>query len=167
MIWLLIVIVIAALPVWMFFAPVEASLDTRVPVVVLRWRLFGRASFFFEEEEFWLRINLVFWQWQWRLADLTNRTKKAKAKTKNVQVKKGKSRFSFRKVIRIMKCLQIKQCDLALRPDNYVVTAQLYPLNFIKLPYPYKFSIDFTGDSYLLMKITTAPWRVVYAWLRN
>jgi hypothetical protein len=71
----------------------------------------------------------------------------------------------MRKIKRIIKGVHVNEWQLAVDTGDYARNAQLYPLNFIPAFYRHLL-INFTGDNYLIIKIQSRAWKIIYAMLR-
>jgi hypothetical protein len=165
MVWIVILVVIILLFLWILLAPVIIWIDTRVPVIDMRLKSIGGASIRMEESEFCLRVEVFFFHFYRRFKDLGGKKREGKS---SVHKNEKKSRPNILPhVLRMIKSCKVREFELSICPDDYTLTAKLYPLNFIALPAFRNISIHFRGENYLLTKITTAPWRIAYAWIRK
>ena len=162
---LIILSIILLLILWIILAPIELFLDTRIPIVYLRIVSIGIASVQFREGELWLSIRVFFMQFHWRIQDLSKKEKIST--TKPVRKKNSKGGKVLTRVLRVLKSLRIRTFELRLKPQDYTVAGQLYPLNFIPLPGPCKLSVSFSEEAYLLLRTTTAPWRIALALIKK
>ena len=157
--------VIILLLLWIFFAPLELIIDTRVPLALMRLRSIGKVSIDLQQDDLWVSLKVFFMRFHWRLQDLA----KKKSVTKSTSVKKQKVATGkpFAKMLRVLKSIEVKNFELQLSPPDYALTGQLYPLNFIALPAPYKLSVTFSEEAYLMVRTTTAAWRIALALIRK
>jgi len=66
MLWVVLLLIILLL-VWILLSPLEFKIDTRVPVIMIRWNAIGSATLLFENEEWWLKIRVLFFAKKWNL----------------------------------------------------------------------------------------------------
>ena len=160
--------VIILLLLWIFFAPLELIIDTRVPLALMRLRSIGKVSIELQQDDLWVSLKVFFMRFHWRLQDLAKKTRKRSA-TKSPSEKKQKVATGkpFAKMLRVLKSIEVKNFELQLSPPDYALTGQLYPLNFIALPAPYKLSVTFSEEAYLMVRTTTAAWRIALALIRK
>jgi len=142
--------------VWLLIAPVTFSIDTRTPCVALNYRTVGNATLWFNEE--WLlRIKILFYKKVIRLETLKSKSRKNKKK-------KGKTRgkFTLAKILWVMKTFRLVEWKLAIDTGDFTEDAWLYPLNF-STALGDKVRINFTDENFLCLKIRNRPWKILYA----
>lgn len=165
MIWLIILIVFLSFVCWLLISPFRMIVDTRIPMTELRWVSIGRVRIWYEGE-WWLSMQILFFQKTMRLSEIKAKPKKIKnAKAKEKPGKKMKISRMLMKGIRVIKTFRVNEWQLAIDTGDHTRNAQLYPLNF--LPYAFKhLHINFRDENYLVLKIRNRPWKILYALLR-
>ncbi len=66
---------------------------------------------------------------------------------------------------RVLATFRVEQWQLAIDTGDYVLNAQLYPVNFLPRCYGH-LQINFTGENYGYIRIRNRPWQLLYAYLR-
>ena len=166
MIWLLIILCfVLLLLVWFLISPVVLEVDTRVPYAAFRWLSIGNARIWHEEDEWWLRIQFLFFHKKMRVAAMKGKPRKAKTITDKRRPHKKVSRGRLlAKLLGVIKTCRVTEWRLSIDTGDYVRNAQLYPLNF--LPYAFRhLEVNFTDENYLVLKLRSRPWKMMYAYL--
>lgn len=170
--FLITLLVLVALLSWLMLAPLEVLIDTRLAVVSMRWVSIGKATIVFEENNFWLRVNVFFISFRRNMSAPTAKSTKKKPVEKH-QKKEGPGQQKsapkkwIKKIFAAIATTRVKRLEVALCPDNFLLAGILYPINFFPLPKSYKVSVGFGAESYLLLRVTALPWRIGFALLRN
>jgi len=165
MIALIILLSVVLLLIWIFFSPIELFIDTRRPIVAVRWRTIGNVSIQFEENEFWLRGQILSITWRWQMKEIQSKPKEEPS----IRKKKRKANFQklIRRMWRMIRTFHIKQFEVAFSPEDYCLSGQLYPLNYLSAVGLKNVEINFRGENYLVARIVSAPWRMMYAFIRK
>lgn len=160
---LLFILLIAA---WILLSPLELKIDTRVPVIMIQWKSIGSAMLLYEEEEWWLKVRVLFFYKNWSLMQLifANR-KKRKTKVETRRKKSGRKSGTPLKFFKILKTFHIVQWEIAISTDDNTTNARWYYLNF--LPFMRKHvHINFFDENYLVLIIRNKAWRMAYAFMK-
>lgn len=162
---LFIILAILLLLMWFFFSPIELSIDTRFPIATVRWRTIGNVSIQFYDGEFWLKGRIFFVRWKWRIKDFQSRPKKQLAKKKRT----GKTNFLkvLSRMWRMVQTFHVKEYEVAISPQDYCIAGKLYPLNYLPASRLQNVFINFYGANYFMVKVVSAPWRMMYAFIRK
>jgi hypothetical protein len=68
------------------------------------------------------------------------------------------------KMVKLIKSCRVSEWQLAVDTGDYTCNARLFPLNY--LPYTFEHVyINFRDDNYLVVKIRSRPWKMLYAFL--
>ena len=166
MVWIILPIFLFLFICWLFIAPLELQIDTRIPRACLRWRSIGSADVTYQDECWWLNLKVLFFHKQWDLEKLIFRKKK---KTRNkIERKKPirKKRNRARKFFNVIKTFRVKKWQIAIDTGDVTKNAWLYALNFSPKTRQHLY-INFTEENYLLLIIRNAPWKLAYAFLKK
>src|SRR5436190_22127539 len=90
--WIIILIFLLLILCWLFIAPLELEVDTRIPKASLRCTSIGRANVSYQNETWWLNLRVLFFHKQWDLEKLIFRTKKKKKPRKRGYKKKSRKK---------------------------------------------------------------------------
>ncbi|MGZ8557234.1 MAG: hypothetical protein ACXWWC_02820 [Chitinophagaceae bacterium] len=166
MIWLL--VVLASLLIflgWLLVSPVELEIDSRIPNAKLRWASAGKAVIWYDDE-WWLSMRILFYKKTIRFSEIKRKPKKIKeAAAKKKPEKRVKRNRPLKKIVRMIKTFRVTDWKLALDTGDYTLNAQIFPLNFF--PYTFKhLLINNSDENYLVLKIRSRPWKMLYAFLR-
>jgi hypothetical protein len=161
-VWIIILIFFLIL-CWFFFAPLQFVIDTRIPLISLRWFSIGKAILTFEDDKWFLRIWVLFFHKQWEVEKLFFKKKKIKRIKKPKQ--KRKRKFKWSKMFRALKTFRVRKYEIAIDTGDYVLNAWLYPLNFYP-PARKHVHINFFDENYLVLEVRNIPWRLVYAFIK-
>jgi len=165
MIWFLVFVVIFLLVFLLLLSPLELSIDTRIPLIVMRWGRVGKAMFTWKNEEWMISLDFLFFHRKWSLEKIIYGTKKTSKRSEKKQKTKRKSR-DWRRLFQVLRSFQVSKWQLVIDSDDYVQNAYLYPLNF--MPYVRNHvRINFLDENYLVATIKNTPWRMISAWIKN
>ena len=165
--WIIILIFLLLILCWLFIAPLELEVDTRIPEASLRWTSIGRANVSYQNETWWLDLRVLFFHKQWDLEKLIFRTKKKK-KTRKRGYKKevSKKGSRARKFLNVVKTFRVTKWQIAVDTGDVTKNAWLYALNFT--PHTRRhLHINFTDENYMLLVIRNSPWKLAYAFLKK
>jgi hypothetical protein len=165
MLWIILLLLLF-IPAWVLLSPLEFQIDTRVPVIMLQWKSMGSATLLYEDEEWWLKVRVLFFSKKWNLVQMIFADRK-KRKKKNLSRKKRgrKKSIPVLKFYKILKTFQIVQWQIAFCSDDNTKNARCYYLNF--LPSTRKHvQINFFDENYLVLIIRNRAWRMAYAFLK-
>ena len=161
--WLIFILILLVLILaWIFIAPLQIQIDTRIPEVYVRWVSLGKAKLVFDEDKWWLKISVFFISKKWELEKLLHNPRK---KVKKVKLKPGTKKSKFlRRLFKIIKSSRITRWQIAIDTGDNVKNAWLYHLNFY--PAFCHLHINFFDENYLFLEIRNAPWKMVYALMK-
>lgn len=166
MMWVIgIVIFLLFILFLLLLSPFSLEVDTRIPGAFFYWQNIGHAAIWYDEE--WkLSIQLFFYSKTMRILELKKKSGKKKTAVQKKKTIKEGSRFrNIQKMVRVLKTFHVTEWKLALDTGDYTRNAQLYPLNFI--PYAAEhLHINFTGETYLLLKTRNRLWNILIAYFR-
>lgn len=149
---------------WILLAPFIIEVDTRIPEAQVRWRSIGHARIWFEDE-WWFSFQVFFYRKTIRLSGIKAKPQKAKPPVKKKKTKKLKLTRVLIKAIRVIKTFRLREWQLYFDSGNYLLNAQIYPLNYLPFAYRHVY-INFMDENYLVLKATNQPWKIVYNILR-
>ena len=163
-VWIILPIFLLLIICWLFIAPLELQIDTRIPRASLRWVSVGQAVVTYKNDCWRLNVSVLFFHKQWDLAKLILKKKKktmGKRKRKKTIAKKS---YRARKFFNVIKTFQVKKWQLAIDTGDVTTNARLYALNFITRRHLY---INFAEENHLLVIIRNAPWKLAYAFIKQ
>ena len=163
--WIILPIFLLLIICWLFIAPLELQIDTRIPRACLRWVAIGQVVITYQNDYWWLNLRVLFFHKQWDLAKLVFQKKKTKAKRKR-KLTTGKKIHRARKFFNVIKTFQVKKWQLAIDTGDVTRNAWLYALNFTPSTRRHLY-INFTEENYLLVIIRNAPWKLAYAFIKK
>ena len=161
--WVIVFILPLLILGWLLLAPLQLQIDTRIPEISFRWISVGKAKIVYEQDKWWLKISVFFFFKQWDLEGLIFKPKK-KVRKNRPKTKRGLSKW-LRKLFKLLKTFRVTKWRIAIDTGDDVRNAWLYSLNF----YPgirRHFCVNFFDESYLLLEIRNAPWKMVYALMK-
>lgn len=166
MLWIIILALLIFIPAWILLAPLELKIDTRVPLIMARWKSIGTATLVYEDEEWWLKIQVLFFAKKWNLVQMifTDREKKKKM-VRSSRRKSKRKHMPILKFFKILKTFKMVQWKMVVSADDNTENARWYWLNFFPLTKQYV-RINFTEENYLLLVIKNKVWRIAYAFLK-
>lgn len=77
MLWIVVLLLLILLPAWMLLSPLQFEIDTRVPIIMVKWKSIGNATVFYKDDELWLRVRVLFFSKKWFGANVFCEQKKA------------------------------------------------------------------------------------------
>lgn len=165
MLWILLSLILL-LPAWLLLSPLEFKIDTRVPVIMVRWKSIGSATLLYEDEEWWLNIRVWFFSGKWNLLQMIFADRKKNKKVAQSPVKKsGRKHMPVSRFFKILKTFQIVQWEIAVSADDNTVNARRYWLNFFPLTRGH-IHVNFFDENYLVLIIRNKAWRMAYAFIK-
>jgi hypothetical protein len=164
MLWITLFLFISILG-WLLLSPLEVKIDTRVPMTRVRWKNVGNATLFYEDDQWWLEVFVLFFSKKWNLMQIsfTDRKKKKKAQSRRKK-NRGKS-TTILKFFKILKTFQIVQWEIAFSADDNTKNAYWYWLNFFPLTRRHV-HINFIDENYLVFVIRNKAWQIAYAYIK-
>ena len=163
--WIVLVIFLLVLICWIFLAPIEFQIDTRVPHARVRWISIGNAVVEYLDDRWVLKLRLLFFYKQWELGKIGS----AKKKKKRLQKPKSKERRvktkSIMKVFHVLRTFRVTHWEIAIDTGDVIENAWLYALNFYAPVHRHLF-INFSDENYLLLEARNTPWKLAYAFIR-
>jgi len=163
-IWSILILFVLSLLVWLLVSPFEFIIDTRVPVVMVRWITIGKIILVYEDEEWHVKMQVLFFNWKRPLSKIifSRGTKKKPAK----KITKRKGRYmSLQKLWQLFNSFRIDRLEVVISNDNMINNAWLYPLNFLPSTRQHV-HVNFIGENYLLLIIRNTGWRMLYAFIK-
>jgi len=164
MVWIVSLLILLLL-IWILLSPLEFKIDTRVPVIMIRWKAIGSAALIFENEEWWLKIRVLFFSKKWNLIQMFFSGKKKRAKINKKRRKENvrKKKTIFR-ILKVLKTFRIVEWEIAYSAEDNVKNAYWYWLNFFPLTRKHV-HINFRDENYLIVVIKNKIGRMVYAFI--
>lgn len=165
MLWIILSLIILLL-LWILLSPLEFRIDTRVPVIMIQWTTIGSAVLVFENEEWQLKLRVLFFSKKWDLVQMIFADRKEKKKMPQARKeKKERKQMPVVKFFKILKTFQMVHWEMALSADHYTVNAWWYWLNFFPLTRGHV-QINFVDKNYLVLVIKNKAWRMIYAFIK-
>ena len=165
MLWIVLLLMIL-LCVWILLSPLEFKVDTRVPVIMIRWKAIGSAALIFENEEWWLKMRVLFFSKKWNLIRMFLPARERQKKINKIRRKKKRSeRERIFKFFKIFRTFQVVQWEVAFSADDYEKNAYWYWFNFFPLTRQHV-HINFMDENYLILIIKNRIGRMVYAFIK-
>jgi hypothetical protein len=165
MLWIILLLIILLLA-WILLSPLQFEIDTRVPVIMVQWKSIGNATLFYEDEEWWLQIRVLFFSKKWNLVQMIFAGRKKKEKVAQSHIRKsGRKSMPVLKFFKILKTFQIVHWKIAFSADDYSENAWWYWLNFFPLTRKHVY-INFDDKNYIVLVIRNKAWRIAYAFIK-
>jgi hypothetical protein len=164
MLWIILLLIILLLA-WILLSPLEFKIDTRVPVIMVQWKSIVNATLFFEGEEWWLKIHVLFFSKKWNLIQIIFSDKLRKRTDKSRKKKKSGKYKQISRFFKILKTFQIVQWEIAFSADDNTDNAYWYWLNFLPSTRQHV-HVNFFDESYLVLVIKNKAWRVAHAFIK-
>jgi hypothetical protein len=165
MLWIILLLIILLLA-WILLSPLEFKIDTRVPVIMVQWKSIGNATLFFEGEEWWLKIHVLFFSKKWNLIQIIFSDKLKRKRTDKSRKKKKSGKYKqISRFFKILKTFQIVQWEIAFSADDNTDNAYWYWLNFLPSTRQHV-HVNFFDESYLVLVIKNKAWRVAHAFIK-
>lgn len=121
---------------------------------------------FYEDEEWWLKIRVLFFSKKWNLMQMIFADRKKKEKVPQSRKRKsGRKYMPVLKFFKILKTFQIVQWEIAFSAGDYTENAWWYWLNFFPLTRKHV-HVNFVDENYLVLVIQNKAWRMAYAFIK-
>jgi len=165
MFWIILLLIIL-IPAWILLSPMEFKIDTRVPIIMIRWKAIGSAVLLFENEEWWLKIRVLFFSKKWNLVQrfFSGKKKRRKINKKRRKEDLRKNKTIFR-ILKVFKTFRIVEWEIAYSTEDNVKNAYWYWLNFFPLTRQHV-HINFIDENYLIVVIKNKIGRMLYAFIK-
>lgn len=166
MVWVLgIFLFICLVLLWLLVSPLVLEIDSRKPVVMLKWISIGKATIWYDEEG-WFSFRVLFFHKTFRLAEIKSKPKKTgdREKAKTPRKRRNLSRMR-KKMVRVLRTFRIEEWRAAIDTGDYSFNAQIYPLNFFPKLRDH-LQINFSDENYLYVRMRNRPLKMLYAFLR-
>jgi len=164
MILIVLLVLILLLVCWLLFSAFELRIDTRIALASFRWISIGKIFLVYENDTWWLRLQLFFFKKEWTLQQLFSGKRKKLPQPAAGKKKKSKT-IPWRKFFTLLKTFRVVQWKVVADTGNYPLNAQLYPLNFYP-PFQKHVVVNFNDENYVVLVIRNSPWRLLYAWIK-
>jgi len=165
-VWIILSIFLFLIICWLFIAPLELQVDTRIPKACLRWATIGRAIVTYQDDRWLLNLRVLFFRKQWDLQKLIGRKRKRTSDKRERKKTTGKKRNPARKFLNVIKTFRVNKWQIAIDTGDVTKNAWLYALNFSPNMRQHLY-INFTDENYLLLIVRNAPWKLAYAFLKK
>jgi hypothetical protein len=164
MLWIVSLLII--LLGWILLLPLEFKIDTRIPVIMVRLKFIGSAALQFENEEWWLKIRVLFFSKKWNLLQMFFPGKKKRKRiNKNRQKRDVRKNKTIFRILKVLKTFRVAQWEVAFSADDYAKNAYWYWLNFFQLTRQH-LHINFMDENYFVLVIKNRIGRMVYAFIK-
>ncbi len=161
----IVLVLVFAILLWLFFSPLSISIDTTVSEAKCTWKGIGKVLLIYKEDQWLLFIRVLFFTKEKNLSAPKKRDEKKKKERKKTEHKKKRNvRKLLKKGLRVAKSFTITEWRMSIDTGDHVHNAWLYPLNFM-LPGNHC-NINFYDENYLVLKAKNQLWRMLFAWLR-
>ena len=162
-VWVMIIFLfILSVLTWLLISPLILEIDTRIPVIEVRWVSIGKAMIWYENE--WLlSFRVLFFRKTVRMEAIKGKSGKKKVMP-GQRKKRGLKRMPLR-MLQVAGTFSVVQWKLAIDTGDYPLNGILYPLNFLPRVSGH-LSFNYNGENYLHAKLRNRPWKIVYAFFR-
>lgn len=164
MLWIILLLIISLLA-WILLSPLQFEIDTRVPVIMVQWKSIGNATLIYEDEEWWLKIRVLFFSKKWNLMQMIFTGRKKKKQDQSHRKKRTRKSVTVLKIFKIFKTFEIVHTEVAFSAEDNILNAQWYWLNFFPLTRQHV-HINFIEENYLVLVIRNKAWRMAYAFIK-
>lgn len=164
MLWIVVLLLLILLPAWMLLSPLQFEIDTRVPIIMVKWKSIGNATVFYKDDELWLRVRVLFFSKKWNLVQMFFANRKKQKKSDRRPKKKG-TKMSVMKIFKVLKTFQIVQWEMAISEAEDTENAYWYWLFFFPITRKH-IRINFIDGNYLILVIQNRLWRMAYAFIK-
>src|SRR5690348_16110679 len=123
MVWSIIFTMILILICWILFAPLELFVDTRAATIYLRWMGIGKAVVIYEDNNWWLKTQVLFFSKKWNIAKLIIEKSKRKERPSATSKHKKQKQFPAQKFLHLIKTFKIKRWQLCVDMGDNVLNA--------------------------------------------
>ena len=165
MLWVLLLLIILLL-VWLLFSPLEFNIDSRIPMISVRWKSIGNAILSYENNDWWLNIQVLFFSKQWNVEQMISTIRKKKKKMnqpdKEKKIRKSKPLGKF---LKILKTFEIVEWQVSFSKNDNAANARWYWLNYFPLTINHV-RVNFFDENYLVLVIRNVPWQIAYAFIK-
>ena len=151
---------------WLLIAPLEFQIDTRIPEASVRWKSIGRAVVTYQNEKWWLNVNVFFFRKRWDLEKLIFGKRKRKIRKHHHKKKVVKRPGWVKRILNVVKTFRLTQWQIAVDTGDVTKNAWLYALNFNQYTRRHLY-INFIDENYILLVIHNSPWKLAYAFLKK
>ena len=166
----IIIILIILLPlVWLLLAPIQLVINSKRDIYRIVWKGVAGAELIPVPGNLLLRFNILFWRKEIdAMAELARQQDKPKAPEKKKK-KKGRSKgwLSFKKIkrkgIRLLKSCNVKALRLNIDTHDYIYNSYLYPIFYLLDRGKKRLSINYTGESEVLLVVENRLYRMLIA----
>jgi len=172
MVWLILAAIFLALLSIILLTRLRIVIDSYGNIARISWGRAVHLSLTQKEDLPILRLWAFGLKRDWVLFELllgNNRASDTKEKTGRDVVKKkkrGRSRITFRRVMRMTSSFRIHTFKVDLDTDDYVLNAYLYPIVEIMRYRGVNVSVNFNGINGIVLDISNRPVRMLVAWLK-
>jgi hypothetical protein len=150
---------------WLLLSPLLISIDTRVPVVEVKWVSIASVSLFLREGKWLLKIHVLFYSSLKDLSSLIRRKRLPGKKAVNNKAKKPKHPLKIlRAIIRVAKSFTVKNWNLTFDTGDYTTNSRMYAL----YAYPIianHVHINYQSNNFFMLKMKNTPLRMLKAYL--
>ncbi len=160
---LLIGLLLVAPILWILFAPIVLRIDTKMGVYRVRWKGIASFQFSIQEDVPILSLHIWFWKKDFQPLDALSKARKPNSKKKAKKRKSRKKRNWRRLGLRLLHSFKVRQFDLMLDTDDFVLNSYLYPVFHMLHCKPLQLGINYQGESSLQLRIENRLIRLLKA----
>ncbi|MGB3075232.1 MAG: hypothetical protein WBB36_07915 [Chitinophagales bacterium] len=165
MIWLIAIFLIFLLFGYLLLAPFVLDIDSRKDLCIVRFHRLASGRLLVSDGSLQLEISIAGWKKQIDLL-LERKPKIKKASKKKSQRKQ--SRFSFKKILSITRSFKVNKCRFSFDSGNMQLNGYLFPgFYWLSRKTGKSFSINFLGDTELVLQIENNFARIAWAYFHN
>jgi hypothetical protein len=165
MVLLVFLVILLFLLGWLLLSPLLISIDTRVPVVEVKWVSIASISLILLEGKWRLKIHVLFYNTLKDLSSLIRRKRLPGKKAVNKKSKKPKHPLKvLRAIIRVVKSFSVRNCNLTFDTGDYATNSTLYAL----YAYPIIAShvlINYQSNNFFTVQMKNTPLKMLKAYL--
>lgn len=154
---LIIVLYIIIAPIWVSVDTSNSLCRANIPGIIAIWPGF-------EDDRFYLHVKIPLKHF--RISKFSSSDKKKKKQTKSAK-KVSKGGLSLRQISRLFATIRIKQFNLNIDTENYMLNSQLFPICWWLTQKGINCSVNFNGQNHLSMAASTSLFRLGLAWMRG
>lgn len=153
-------ILILVLLIYLLFTPILLFVDTSTNQYYITLKGLAKASLEKHSEELIrIKLTIIFFKYYfYPLKSIRESIKiKKPIKRKKRKEKKMKQKFSFNKMVQLLKSFKVKKLLVNLDTNDCITNAKLYPLFALLNNYVGTFSINFQGRNQMVLHIESRP----------
>lgn len=163
--WIILALILALL-LWILFAPIIIYMNTERHVYFFHMVGFLKVQPLWNDGGLRLGISLPVHRFEIDLLKKRKKKKKAKPKEREKSKKGWKAvKPTKDRILAVIKSFKIKQFKLSLDTGDYVTNALLVPAFYAANAKGIQATINFQGESHILLEISNTVWTIGRAYL--